>query len=88
MQTNEYLSIIEGMIFLSGDEGMTLKQIMAVLEISKKEAREYLKQLLDYYDQKPIKGFQIVNYGGCYKMVTLVKHEAYYAKMIIIEISA
>ena len=82
MQTNEYLSIIEGMIFLAGDEGMSLKQIMAFLEISKKEAREYLKQLLDYYDQKPIKGFQIVNYGGYYKMVTLVKHESYYAKMI------
>lgn len=82
MNTNEYLSIIEGMIFLSGDEGISLKQIMAALEISKKEAIDYLDRLLAYYEEKPIKGFKIVNYGGYYKMVTLSKHVDYYAKMM------
>ena len=28
MDHNEYLSIIEGMIFLAGDEGVTIKDVM------------------------------------------------------------
>ena len=30
MEHNEILSIIEGMLFLSGDEGLTIKQISSV----------------------------------------------------------
>ena len=31
MEHNEILSIIEGMLFLSGDEGLTIKQISSIL---------------------------------------------------------
>ena len=31
MDKNEILSVIEGMLFLSGDEGLTIKQISSVL---------------------------------------------------------
>lgn len=80
--TNEYASVIEGMIFLSGDEGTTLKEMANALGLSQKETATYLHTLLTYYKKRPIRGFDIVNYGGYYKMVTYAKHEDYYKRMI------
>ena len=42
MEHDEILSVIEGMLFLSGDEGLTIKQISSVLQIGKKEATTYV----------------------------------------------
>ena len=36
MEPSEILSVIEGMLFLSGDEGLTIKQISSILQLSKK----------------------------------------------------
>ena len=82
MNKNEYLSVIEGMMFLSGDEGINVKMVTSILDITKKEAIELLDDLMQYYQTKTIKGFDIVNFGGIYKMVTLSTHDAYYQKMI------
>ena len=38
MDNNEYLSVIEGMLYIYGDEGITIKDIADTLEITKKEA--------------------------------------------------
>ena len=46
MDKNEILSVIEGMLFLSGDEGITIKQITSVLKLNKKEATQYKQQVL------------------------------------------
>ena len=46
MDKNEILSVIEGMLFLSGDEGITIKQITSVLKLNKKEATQYMDELL------------------------------------------
>ena len=47
MEHNEVLSVIEGMLFLSGDNGLSVKQISAILGINKKEAVTYLDELAD-----------------------------------------
>lgn len=64
MNKNEYLSIIEGMIFLSGDEGISVKQIGEALELSLQEVMMYVDELIHMYQKKEVKGFEIVNYGG------------------------
>ena len=43
MEETDYLDIIEGMLYLVGDDGVDLKQIAGVLEISKKEAANLMK---------------------------------------------
>lgn len=82
MEHNEILSILEGMLFLSGDEGLTIKQISSVLQLSKKEATEYMDELIQIENEKIIKGFEIVNFGGVFKFVTLSKHHEYYQRMV------
>lgn len=82
MEHNEILSILEGMLFLSGDEGLTIKQISTVLQLSKKEATEYMDELIQIENEKIVKGFEIVNFGGVFKFVTLSQHHEYYQRMV------
>ena len=76
MDKNEYLSVIEGMLYIYGDEGVTIKDVAEALEITKKEAYELMDELLSYYASKTVKGVDICDFGGTYKMVTLPQHDA------------
>ena len=80
MDNNEYLSVIEGMLYIYGDEGITIKDIADTLEITKKEAYELMDELLSLYASKTIKGIDVCDFGGTYKMVTLPQHDVYYKK--------
>jgi len=82
MEHDEILSVIEGMLFLSGDEGLTIKQISSILQLSKKEATNYIDELIQIVNERTIKGFELVNFGGVYKLTTLSKHHEYYQRMV------
>lgn len=82
MDKNECLSVIEGMIFLAGDEGVDARDICNVLELTKKEVYEFLDELIDMYSHREVSGIDIINYGGVFKMVTRAKHTIYYQKMV------
>ena len=82
MDKNEYLSVIEGMLYIYGDEGVTIKDVAEALEITKKEAYELMDELLSLYASKSVKGVDICDFGGTYKMVTLSQHDVYYKKMM------
>ena len=40
---------IEGLIFISGDEGITKEQLLSILEISKEELEVNLQELINDY---------------------------------------
>jgi len=82
MEKNEILSLIEGLIFIGGDEGITAKDVADVLDVSKKEAVVYLDDLIALYNAREVKGFDIANFGGVYRMVTRPEHDEYYRKLI------
>ena len=62
MDKNEYLSVIEGMLYIYGDEGVTIKDVAEALEITKKEAYELMDELLSYYASKTVKGVDICDH--------------------------
>ena len=64
MEQNNYLDIIEGMLYLAGDDGVDIKQVAGVLEISKKEATLLMDQFTEIYGNKALKGIVLVNFGG------------------------
>lgn len=67
---NQIKSLIEGLIFLSGDEGLTLEQILKALEINDISAvKESIELLKEEYD-KPEHGIELVEYASRYKFVT------------------
>lgn len=82
MEHDEILSVIEGMLFLSGDEGLTVKQISSVLQLSKKDATQYIDELVQLENERTIKGFELVDFGGVFKFTTLSKHHEFYQRMV------
>ena len=47
------LAVLEGILFVVGDEGITLEKICEVLEIDEKEARKLLNDLQKEYEKDP-----------------------------------
>lgn len=73
---NEKCSIIEGLIFLSGDEGCTLDQLCKSTNMMDKDILDLIDEIVDEY-LKDYHGFECVNFGGRYKFISKQKiHEA------------
>lgn len=77
-----YLDIIEGMLYLAGDDGIDIKQVAGVLEISRKDATLLMDQFTQMYENKIMKGITLVNFGGRYKLATNAEYFIYYQKMV------
>ncbi|MDO4467286.1 MAG: SMC-Scp complex subunit ScpB [Bacillota bacterium] len=62
-------ALIEGLIFLSGEEGLVIEQIVDTLQIKKEDAIKDIKELIKEYDDSS-KGIQLVEYASRFKFVT------------------
>lgn len=64
-------TILEGLLFLSGDEGLTLDQILSCVEedIEKEEIERVLDTLMKEYVEDA-HGIELVRFGGIYKFVS------------------
>ena len=75
---------LEGLLFISGDNGLTLKQISEILEISIEESKLILKDLyIDYNSEK--RGINLEFLGEHFKLTTKKEHKKYYEKLVIDE---
>lgn len=61
--------LLEGLLFLSGDEGLTSEQLCDALEISEASLEKNIRQLMDDFLNED-HGIEIVHFGGRYKFVT------------------
>lgn len=74
-------AILEGLLFVVGDEGITLDNICEIIGIKKKEAQELLKSLREDYN-KENRGIRISFIGETFKLTTKQEHKEYYQKLI------
>lgn len=75
------LAILEGLLFVVGDEGITLDNIVEIMSITKKEAQELLKELREEYN-KDNRGIRISFIGEAFKLTTKQEYKEYYQKLI------
>lgn len=75
------LAILEGLLFVVGDEGITLDNIAEIMEITKKDAQELLKELREEYN-KDNRGIRISFIGEAFKLTTKQEYKEYYQKLI------
>lgn len=74
-------AILEGLLFVVGEEGLTLDQIGAVLQIDESSAKELLMELKhDYEDES--RGLRIDFLGNRFKLTTKYEHRSYYQKLL------
>lgn len=75
------LGILEGILFVVGDEGITLKNLCEVMNISLEEAKELLLKLKESYESTD-RGIRISYLGNAFKLTTKEEHKEYYQKLI------
>lgn len=64
-----YLGVLEGLLFVVGDEGITLTQICDILNINMDEAKELLLKLKQSYEVED-RGIRISYLGNAFKLTT------------------
>ncbi|MFA5602453.1 MAG: SMC-Scp complex subunit ScpB [Bacilli bacterium] len=74
-------AILEGLLFVVGDDGITIEQISSILEIESKEAKLLIDTLKENYE-KENRGIRINFLGNNYKLTTKPEHKEYYQKLI------
>ena len=77
-------AVIEGLLFVVGDDGLDLVEISKILEISKDETKELIKELQNDY-QSSDRGIRIDFLGDKLKLTTKKEHNIYYQKLLTTE---
>ena len=73
-------SVLEGLLFVVGDEGLSIDEISSIIEKSKEETIALLEELNhDYEDEN--RGIEIKKLGEKYKLTTKEKNKKYYQKL-------
>ena len=78
----ENLAIIEGMLFLAGDEGLSVKEIRTVLNMDEASCKAYLSTLKKQLEERKSCGLQLVFLAGKYKLATKEKYRSFFEKMV------
>ncbi len=73
--------VLEGILFVVGDEGVTLNQICDILDVDMEKAKEILMELKKTYDSED-RGIRISYLGDAFKLTTKKEHKEYYKKLI------
>lgn len=73
--------IIEGLLYVQGDLGLTINQIEDILEIPEEEAKRLVLNLKNYYEENN-RGLRIDYLGNTIKLTTKEEHQKYYQKLL------
>lgn len=74
--------VLEGLLFVVGDDGLTLKQISELLEEDIDTCKEILLSLKQSYEAEN-RGIRISYLGDAFKLTTKKEHKDYYQKLIV-----
>lgn len=74
-------AVLEGLLFVVGEDGLTLDQIKETLEVDEDVAKELLMELKKDYENES-RGLRIDFLGNRFKLTTKFEHKQYYQKLI------
>ena len=80
-------AVVEGLLFLSGEDGLTLQEISNIIEKDTDEVKLIIKELYNDYNDIN-RGIQIEFLGEHFKLTTKKEHKEYYKKLTIDEESS
>ena len=74
-------AVLEGLLFVVGEDGLTLEQISDVLEIDEESSKNLIMELKKDYEDET-RGLRIDFLGNRFKLTTKFEHKEYYQKLI------
>ncbi|MDM5211832.1 SMC-Scp complex subunit ScpB [Peribacillus sp. RS7] len=81
MEVINWKGILEALLFAAGDEGLSVKQIASVLEITEYQATDIVESLKEEY-LSDVRGIQVIEIAGVYQMTTKKEHSDYLKRLV------
>lgn len=81
MDTVKLKGIVEGLLFASGDEGLTIKQLSTIIEVDEKSILYILEELMFDYEHDN-RGMMILQSNEVFHLTTKPEHNEYYKRFI------
>ena len=75
------LGILEGILFVVGDDGISLENLCDVMGKSETEVKNLLSTLKKNYDEDD-RGIRISYFGDAFKLTTKPEHKEIYEKLV------
>lgn len=76
----EQLAILEGLLFVVGEDGISLEKIKDVIEINDDTLSRLISELENVYSDSK-RGITLMKYGNRLKLTTKKEHHEYYEKL-------
>lgn len=80
MEFQTLKSIIEGLLFMSGDEGLSLKQLAEITEARPDAVKEAILDLKGECERTK-RGIQVIEVAGLFQLSTLKEHAVYFERL-------
>ncbi len=74
-------AVLEGLLFVVGEDGLSMNQAMDILQIDQKKLISLLQELQDNYVQEN-RGIRLSALGNHLKLTTKKEHKEYYQKLV------
>lgn len=82
MEIIHWKGIVESLLFAAGDEGLTMKQICAVLELEEVQVEQIIRELEKEYNENENRGITLVGMAGAFQLVTKKEYAPYLKKLV------
>ena len=73
--------ILEGLLYVQGDNGLTLKEVMSILNLTEEDAKNLVYKLKVGYEEED-RGLRLNFLGNTFKLTTKKEHKEYYQKLL------
>ena len=74
-------AVLEGILFIVGDEGTTIDEMVKVLSVNDEEVKRLLVELKKDYENND-RGLRISYLGNAFKLTTKEEHKEFYEKLV------
>lgn len=74
--------IVESLLFVSGSDGLSLKQVISILEVNEEKAKEIMLELKKDYQQQS-RGIQLIEAEDHYYLTTKKEHTDYLQTLVV-----
>ncbi len=74
-------AILEGLLFVSGDEGITIQQISKILDVNQSMVTKLMAELISDYEELD-RGIMIMQSNEVFHLTTKPEHSTYYKKFL------
>jgi segregation and condensation protein B len=82
LEITNWNSILESLLFAAGDEGLSIKQLVEVLDVDEGRILDILAKLKKEYDHDEKRGVTIVQLAGTFQLATKKENASFLIKLV------